>query len=156
MVAVAGGAVTYNPWSAIIVGFIAALSFLLWSKLLIKLHVDDPVETAAGKEENWAWFSLISLSCLIVHIGGGLWGIFAVPIFRRTIEAQPDGSFANNTFSIIYRITLGESWRVRTYQNKLIYLFNIYIYIGITQFIMHCSCSHGLDSYLCCYSLPSA
>lgn len=49
MVAVAGGAVAYNPWSAIIVGFIAALSFLLWSKLLIKLHVDDPVETAAGE-----------------------------------------------------------------------------------------------------------
>ena len=52
MVAVAGGAVTYNPWSAIIVGFIAALSFLLWSKLLIKLHVDDPVETAAGITES--------------------------------------------------------------------------------------------------------
>jgi Amt family ammonium transporter len=49
MVAVAGGAVAYNPWSAVIVGSIAALSFLIWSKLLIKLHVDDPVETAAGK-----------------------------------------------------------------------------------------------------------
>jgi len=51
MVAVAGGAVTYNPWSAVIVGSIAALSFLLWSKFLIKLQVDDPVETAAGKKK---------------------------------------------------------------------------------------------------------
>ncbi|CAF1681343.1 unnamed protein product, partial [Adineta ricciae] len=34
MVAVAGGAVAYNPWSAVIIGAIAALSFLLWSKLL--------------------------------------------------------------------------------------------------------------------------
>ena len=50
MVAVAGGAVAYNPWSAIIVGAIAALSFLLWSKLILKLKIDDPVETAAGKE----------------------------------------------------------------------------------------------------------
>lgn len=49
MVAVAGGAVAYNPWSAVIVGFIAAISFLFWSKLLIKLQIDDPVETAAGK-----------------------------------------------------------------------------------------------------------
>jgi ammonium transporter, Amt family len=48
MVAVAGGAVAYNPWSAIIIGIVAALSFLLWSKLLIKLQIDDPVETAAG------------------------------------------------------------------------------------------------------------
>ena len=50
MVAVAGGAVAYNPWSAIIVGAIAALSFLLWSKLILKLQIDDPVETAAGEE----------------------------------------------------------------------------------------------------------
>ena len=49
MVAVAGGAVGYNPWSSIVIGVIAALSFLLWSKLLTKLHIDDPVETAAGK-----------------------------------------------------------------------------------------------------------
>ncbi len=52
MVAVAGGAVGYNPWSGVVIGFIAALSFLLWSKLLIKLHIDDPVETAAGKIEK--------------------------------------------------------------------------------------------------------
>jgi hypothetical protein len=60
MVAVAGGAVAYNPWSAVVIGFIAALSFLLWSKLLIKLHVDDPVETAAGKiSKNTSFFSPI-------------------------------------------------------------------------------------------------
>ncbi|CAF0726961.1 unnamed protein product [Adineta steineri] len=93
MVAVAGGAVAYNPWSAIVIGFIAALSFLLWSKLLLKFHVDDPVETAA------------------VHIGGGLWGIFAVPIFRRTIGAGVNGGYEENALSIIYRITMGESWR---------------------------------------------
>ena len=52
MVAVAGGAVAYNPWSAIVIGCVAALSFLLWSKLLIKFHVDDPVETAAGRIER--------------------------------------------------------------------------------------------------------
>jgi Amt family ammonium transporter len=94
MVAVAGGAVGYNPWSAVVIGFIAALSFLLWSKLLIKLHIDDPVETAA------------------VHIGGGLWGIFAVPIFRRTVGPLVDGGLSDSVFnSIIYRITMGESWR---------------------------------------------
>ncbi|CAF0898705.1 unnamed protein product [Adineta ricciae] len=94
MVAVAGGAVAYNPWSAVIIGAIAALSFLLWSKLLIKFQVDDPVETAA------------------VHIGGGLWGIFAVPIFRRTVGPNINGGFVEDVFnSIIYRISAGESWR---------------------------------------------
>jgi ammonia channel protein AmtB len=116
MVAVAGGAVAYNPWSAVVIGFIAALSFLLWSKLLIKLHVDDPVETAAGKIlKNKSFFSSsFLLFVFIVHIGGGLWGIFAVPIFRRTIGPNVDGTFTENTFnSIIYRITMGESWRVK-------------------------------------------
>jgi Amt family ammonium transporter len=117
MVAVAGGAVAYNPWSAIVIGVIAAISFLIWSKLLIKLHVDDPVETAAGKRKRKFVF-LISINLLfIVHIGGGLWGIFAVPIFRRTVGPNADGNvFIDNTFnSIIYQITLGESWRVRKF-----------------------------------------
>ena len=48
MVAVAGGAIGYNPWSAVIIGFVASLSFLLWSKLITKFQIDDPVETAAG------------------------------------------------------------------------------------------------------------
>jgi hypothetical protein len=48
MVAVAGGAVAYNPWSAVVVGVIAAFSFLLWTKLITTLRIDDPVETAAG------------------------------------------------------------------------------------------------------------
>lgn len=111
MVAVAGGAVAYNPWSAVVIGAIAALSFLVWSKLLLKLQIDDPVETAAGKEKNLRR-SKFQMKYL-VHIGGGLWGIFAVPIFRRTIGPTANGGFAENVFySIIYRIGLGESWRV--------------------------------------------
>lgn len=50
MVAVAGGAVAFNPWASVVVGFIASLSFLLWSKLLTKFQIDDPVETAAGEK----------------------------------------------------------------------------------------------------------
>lgn len=53
-----------------------------------------------------------SIVLLVVHIGGGLWGIFAVPIFRRTIGANATGNFASNTVSIIYWISNGESWRV--------------------------------------------
>jgi len=115
MVAVAGGAVAYNPWSAVVIGFIAALSFLLWSKLLLKLHIDDPVETAAGKiKKKVVSFSLFSLFFFfIVHIGGGLWGIFAVPIFRRTVGPTVDGTFGELFNSIIYRISVGESWRVK-------------------------------------------
>jgi ammonia channel protein AmtB len=119
MVAVAGGAVAYNPWSAVVVGAIAALSFLIWSKLLIKLQVDDPVETAAGKKNTIEIFVCHIFIGFLVHIGGGLWGIFAVPIFRRTVGPTVNGGFAEDTFySIIYRISVGESWRVnKSFEN---------------------------------------
>jgi hypothetical protein len=58
-------------------------------------------------------FDFLLIDCVLVHIGGGLWGIFAVPIFRRTIGPDVNGQFVEDTFnSIIYRITVGESWRV--------------------------------------------
>ena len=58
--------------------------------------------------------------CLSVHIGGGLWGIFALPIFRRTIEANASGQSTDDMFnSIVYRFPDGESWRVN---------FTIFIY----------------------------
>ena len=52
IVGVAGSAVTYNPWSAVIIGFIAALSFLVWSKLLTKFETDDSFEAAAGRNKQ--------------------------------------------------------------------------------------------------------
>lgn len=68
MVAVAAGAVSYNPWSAIVVGFIAAFSFLGWSKLLTKLHIDDPVETAAGQYKNLSNFVFDDHSIFFVNV----------------------------------------------------------------------------------------
>ena len=59
---------------------------------------------------------LIRVECVFVavHIGGGLWGIFAVPIFRRTVGPNINGGFVEDVFnSIIYRISAGESWRVK-------------------------------------------
>ncbi len=59
---------------------------------------------------------------ILVHIGGGLWGIFAVPIFRRTVGPTVNGAFAEDTFySIVYRISVGESWRVNNSFNNLKY-----------------------------------
>lgn len=53
------------------------------------------------------------IDLLLVHIGGGLWGIFAVPIFRRRVDPGPVGiETSDRIFSIIYYITAGESWRV--------------------------------------------
>ncbi len=71
-----------------------------------------------------------TIHSFVVHIGGGLWGIFAVPIFRRTIGPNASGVFVEDTFnSIIYRISVGESWRV----SKELLVFKIKIlYLGIT------------------------
>lgn len=88
MVAVAGGAVAYNPWSAVVVGFIAALSFLLWSKFLIKLHIDDPVETAAGKQERKRDFSFCITSLSFLQFT--LVVVYGVSLLYQSFDEQLD------------------------------------------------------------------
>lgn len=82
-----------------------------------------------------------------VHIGGGLWGIFAVPIFRRTVGAEADGAFGDDVFySIVYRIALGESWRVkRTKPSALALTFAL---SGPFERAVHRGGGDGLDGRL--------
>jgi len=93
----------------------------------------------------------------IVHIGGGLWGIFAVPIFRRTLGPDATGELYTvgeqtwdlTTFkSIIYRITIGESWRVRLLIRSKKKNIQWKSFQGTTQFFMYCCSCNGMDSCL--------
>jgi hypothetical protein len=156
MVAVAGGAVAYNPWSAVVIGCIAALSFLLWSKLFTRFEIDDPVETAAGKLPTNAPIGDRMCARHLVHIGGGLWGIFAVPIFRRTLGPDVNGEFDHQLFtSIVYRIGSNESWRVRlrcamAADGERCLLSAS----GPTELVVRSGCGHRMDKYPRCSSLP--
>lgn len=64
MVAICAGCKSVEPWASFITGCIASVAYMLWSKLLLKVQIDDPIDAFA------------------VHAGGGIWGVLAAPIFK--------------------------------------------------------------------------
>jgi len=65
MVAICAGCNVMEPWSALVTGCVAGVTFAMWSEALFRVGVDDPLDAVA------------------VHLGGGLWGILAAPLFAR-------------------------------------------------------------------------
>lgn len=63
LVAVTSGCATMDPWGALIVGFVAGALYLLASKTLIKLRIDDAVDAVP------------------VHFMNGMWGLIAAGLF---------------------------------------------------------------------------
>ncbi|CAI6347876.1 unnamed protein product [Macrosiphum euphorbiae] len=75
MVSVCGGVNQYTHFSAVMVGMIGCIIYLVLQWVVPRLKVDDPLETTA------------------VHFGGGLWGVIATPLFV-------EGGFWNNPDSM--------------------------------------------------------
>ncbi|XP_071957029.1 putative ammonium transporter 1 [Antedon mediterranea] len=65
MVSICAGCDSVSRWGAAVIGFVAGCLFILVSKLVLKVHIDDPLDAVA------------------VHLSGGFWGIIAVTIFAR-------------------------------------------------------------------------
>mmetsp|Transcript_27741 Transcript_27741/g.55995 ORF Transcript_27741/g.55995 Transcript_27741/m.55995 type:complete len:526 (-) Transcript_27741:150-1727(-) len=63
LVSITGSCGVVEPWAAVIIGFVAGLSYLVTSKLLVRLRIDDAVDA------------------IPVHMTNGIWGTFAVGLF---------------------------------------------------------------------------
>ena len=63
LVSITGGCGVVEPWAAVIIGFIAGLSYLVTSKFLVRLRIDDAVDAVP------------------VHLTNGIWGTIAVGLF---------------------------------------------------------------------------
>eukprot|EP00057_Strongylocentrotus_purpuratus_P030534 XP_781954.1 PREDICTED: putative ammonium transporter 1 isoform X1 [Strongylocentrotus purpuratus] len=63
MVAICAGCNVVYAWGAAVIGTIAGVTYILWSSAVIRMRIDDPLDAVA------------------VHLGGGFWGVLAVPIF---------------------------------------------------------------------------
>lgn len=66
LVGITAGCSTVEPWAAIIIGVIAGIVYVLSSKLLVKLKIDDAVDA------------------IPVHFFNGIWGCIATGLFAST------------------------------------------------------------------------
>jgi ammonium transporter, Amt family len=63
LIAIAGSCGVIEPWSAVIIGAVAGVIYLMGSNMLIRLRIDDACDA------------------IPVHGSGGLWGVIAVGLF---------------------------------------------------------------------------
>lgn len=70
LVAITGGCGVFEPWAAVVTGFFAGILYVLGSKLLLILRLDDAVDA------------------IPVHMFNGLWGLLCVGLFASTERLQ--------------------------------------------------------------------
>ena len=63
LVAITAGCDVVEPWAAICIGVIAGFVYSFFSKFIMAMNVDDPLEAAS------------------VHFANGVWGILSLIIF---------------------------------------------------------------------------
>lgn len=77
LVAITAGCSVVQPWAACIIGIIAGLVYYGFSKLLIKLRIDDAVDA------------------IPVHFANGAWGVVAVGLFSD-VELQEIAGYSTS------------------------------------------------------------
>jgi len=70
LVAITGGCGVVEPWAAVVVGAVAGVLYLVSSRLLLRLRLDDAVDA------------------IPVHMVNGMWGLFAVGLFASPQRLQ--------------------------------------------------------------------
>ncbi|KAK9862455.1 hypothetical protein WJX84_006465 [Apatococcus fuscideae] len=65
LAAITAGCSTVNPWAAIVIGIVSGFGYVISSKIMVLLHMDDP------------------LDAISVHAFGGTWGVAAVGFFAE-------------------------------------------------------------------------
>lgn len=65
LVAITAGCATVETWAAVLIGVAAGWVYLAFSKLLVRLRIDDAVDA------------------IPVHMGGGMWGVIATGLFTK-------------------------------------------------------------------------
>jgi Amt family ammonium transporter len=82
LVAITAGCSTVEPWAAIIIGLIGGVVYVLASKLLIKLKIDDAVDA------------------IPVHFFNGMWGCIATGLFasRRYVTMTYKDTYSPGLF----------------------------------------------------------
>jgi Amt family ammonium transporter len=70
LVAITGSCGVIEPWAAVVIGFFAGIVYMVGSRFLEKVHIDDAVDA------------------IPVHMFNGLWGLIAVGLFASPTRLE--------------------------------------------------------------------
>ena len=65
LVGITAGCASVDTWSAVLIGMVAGWVYMLLSKWMMRLRIDDAVDA------------------IPVHLGGGMWGVVAAGLFSE-------------------------------------------------------------------------
>lgn len=71
LVGITASCAVIEPWAAVVVGVVAALAYTASSRLLVRLHIDDPLDAAAVHAASGFWGLLTSVAAQARAEGGG-------------------------------------------------------------------------------------
>eukprot|EP01135_Chromosphaera_perkinsii_P002774 Nk52_evm142s226 gene=Nk52_evmTU142s226 len=75
MVAICSGCNAVEPWAGFVIGAIAGAVYMVWSWVLLRFKIDDVIDASP------------------VHLGAGIWGTIATPIFAHNTLTDTSGIF---------------------------------------------------------------
>jgi len=93
----------YHPYGALVIGVVSGLAYTVWTALFQCCRIDDPTDSAA------------------VHLGAGVWGALAAPLFRRDS-------------GLIY--SQAENYRFELFGWQILGVLAIFVWAGLTLFIV--------------------
>ena len=73
MVSICSGCNAVEAWAAFVIGCIAGMVYIAWSNTLLRFGVDDVIDASP------------------VHLGAGIWGTLATPIFAHNANLDNNG-----------------------------------------------------------------
>lgn len=114
LVASAASCGTVEGWSAVIVGFVAGCLYLLSSRLLIRLRIDDVVDA------------------IPVHLVAGTWGVIATGLFSSPRALQAIYGHSNHV-GWIHEINRGNWGNMNLLGCQFVEVFAIFAWVGITM-----------------------
>lgn len=84
-VSICSGCDAMYPWAASVTGIGAGIAYVILQTIIPRLGLDDSLDTVARKflVSSKKASILFDVKSILVHGGGGTWGLFATAIFDR-------------------------------------------------------------------------
>lgn len=84
LVAITSPAALVDTYMAVIIGFVAGVVYVIWSTIILRLKIDDPIDAIS------------------IHLGCGIWSVLSVGLFATADNMKHVYGNRNVTYGVLY------------------------------------------------------